>query len=126
MNTQEVVDITYSIIIVTTFLMVVILIATFCKVLDGIRFGRIFTLIVILIAANILYFIAGFAEYDFIANFTPQFSFFVGHVDAITSPIADLLFCEAHWLYAFYYWKVAKNIPRVLKGDPNDKPKDYF
>jgi hypothetical protein len=72
MNT-EVVDITYSIILASTFLMVVILIATFCKVLDGIRFGRIIALIVMLIAANMLYFIAGFAEYDFIANFTPQF-----------------------------------------------------
>jgi hypothetical protein len=39
-------------------------------------------------------------------------------------PIADILFCEAHWLFAFYYMKIAKNMPRILKQDNNSHLRD--
>lgn len=48
----------------------------------------------------------------------------------IGSSMADLTFSEAHWIFAFYFLKIAKNIPLVIEDSQSshassEKPKDF-
>jgi hypothetical protein len=42
----------------------------------------------------------------------------------IAYPIGDFLFAEAHWLFAFYYMRIAKNMPKVIYQ--SDEPQKEY
>jgi hypothetical protein len=41
-------------------------------------------------------------------------------VTNIAFSLGDFMFTEAHWLFAFYYMKIAKNMPKVI--EQSDEP----
>jgi hypothetical protein len=105
-----------AIVCVSTFVMVVIYAVTLYKVIKGIPFKRVIAMIIMLMISNVMYFIAGVAEYLFL-NDSP-YQYFVDKIDATTGPIGDLLFCASHWMFAFYYFVLAKNMPKIIDGTP--------
>ena len=42
----------------------------------------------------------------------------------IAYPIGDFLFAEAHWLFTFYYMRIAKNMPKVI--DQSEEPQKEY
>lgn len=42
----------------------------------------------------------------------------------IAFSIGDFLFNEAHWMFAFYYMKIAKNLPKVI--EKSDEPQKSY
>jgi len=34
----------------------------------------------------------------------------------LAESLGDLFFGEVHWLLVIFYWKIAKNTPKVLEG----------
>ena len=46
-------------------------------------------------------------------------------MSAIGATFGWVCFNEAHWQLAFFYFKMAKNMPRVIAANDNDPPRDY-
>jgi hypothetical protein len=46
-------------------------------------------------------------------------------VAAAGGTIGTLCFNEAHWLLAFFYFKMVKNMPRVILADDEDTPEEF-
>jgi len=103
---------------ISSALLVIIFLVTLVKVLSGQSFKKIILIIVMLLVSNISGIIQAVSLYQVITN--PKWF----NVYNIAFPIGDFMFAEAHWLFAFYYMKIAKNIPRVIE-ESDELQKDY-
>ena len=92
--------------LVTSALLVVIYALTLSRVLLRKTYSKIVLLIIMLLLSNIAYIIVPIGQ-------SKKYYFDEAHWNLaaqISWPIGDFLFCEAHWLFAFYYMKIAKNM----------------
>ena len=46
------------------------------------------------------------------------------YVNVNSAAIGNFFFSEAHWVLAFYYFKVSKNMPKIFSGN-GDQAKSY-
>ena len=101
---------------------------TFRKVWIGTRFKLVLVLIGLLITASAAFFVLGIGQYGVVlhldhSNFDTIFRWTC--VSAIGGTFGWVCFNEAHWLLAFFYFKMAINMPRVIADNDNDPPRDY-
>ena len=86
----------------------------------GTRYKMVLWLIAMLMLANVLYEVSGLGTYGVIVaikneDFGKQYLEWQC-VAGLGNSLGDLLFSEAHWLLAFFYYKMARNMPRVVQG----------
>jgi hypothetical protein len=92
---------------ITAALLIAIYLVTLVKVLKSMAFKKIFLVITMLIMANMAYLIEAYALWSLVNGDYNELA-------GITEPIGDFMFAEAHWLIAFYYMRLAKNMPKVI------------
>ena len=105
----------------TNFVMLPIYGLTFRKVWRGTRFKLVLQILGFMMGANIAFFVSGIGQFGMLvciwhedwANMFNPWTL----ICAIGYGIGDLCFSEAHWLLAFFYFKMAKNMPRVHNND---------
>ena len=121
--------------IITCGLLAVIYMIVFTKAWTGTRYKVVVALIALLLAANVNYFVGeiGYGKYveEYYKNATyhnvsTSYLEAWSSVNSVGTSVGDLCFCEAHWILAFYFFKVAKNMPRRLsKAEKKEQPKSY-
>lgn len=104
---------------ITTSILIVLATTTLYKVIKGTRFKEALWIVSLILMANIGYFINNVAFYKVLVNFSFKSGLFV----AIGLMVGDLGFNISHWLFAWYQFKVAKNMPKVITG--KGKTKSY-
>ena len=40
------------------------------------------------------------------------------YVNGVSNLLGNVFLSEGHWLLAFYYFKIAKNMPKIINGQP--------
>ena len=107
---------------VASGLMAVVEAGTFYKMWTGARYKVILWILAFSIAGNIAFLL--YAVTNLMWAVKGESLAFWGTLLGVTNSLGSLLFGEAHWLLAFYYMKIAKNMPRIIDGH-NDKVKSY-
>ena len=87
---------------------------TLGKMITGTRYRVLLWVISMLIGSNISYIVEAAFGYKYFVKDVQKSAYNI--IQFVTGPIGDLLFGEAHWVLAFYYYKVAKNVPRIADG----------
>jgi hypothetical protein len=101
---------------------------TFYKVYVGSRFNIVLLMIVLLITANVGSIVEGIGQYGVMLHHLHDDSDTIFRWDCISGvglTVLNLCFNEAHWILAVFYFKMAKNMPRVLANNPADPVKPY-
>jgi hypothetical protein len=92
---------------ITSALLIAIYLVTLVKVLNSMAFKKIFLVITMLIMANMAYLVEAYALWSLVHG---DYNDLAG----IAQPIGDFMFAEAHWFIAFYYMRLANNMPKVI------------
>lgn len=98
---------------------------TFYKVWVGTRFKLALLLVGLLIAAIVGFFIMGIGQYGVLLYKSDDTIFTWICISAGGMTIANFCFNESHWLLAMFYFKMAMNMPRIIKRNENDPVQSY-
>jgi hypothetical protein len=104
----------------TCAVLILVYALTLTRVLLRKTYSKIVMLIILLLFSNIAYIIVPLGQNKRLANNENYWTL----AASVCWPIGDFLFCEAHWLFAFYYMKIAKNIPRIIQIDNSVRQRD--
>lgn len=110
-------------------LLVLLYTLTLLKALSGTRYRIVITMILLLLASNVAYIALLVGNQLIIEHNNLRIEvnvIFWNYVQVISQSVGDLLFCEAHWIMAVYYKKIANNIPRVIEKHKAPKEYKYF
>ena len=111
---------------ITSAVLVILYTVTLIKVYVGSCYRFLILIIAILLGASLSYALSGFAIcklinllddpdiFKFRKDLSEMESW--ANVGFASQSFGFLLFSEAHWLLACFYFKIAKNMPRVLNG----------
>ena len=113
--------------IVPSALLLPVYAVTFYKVWNGSRFKLVLVLITLLSAAAISFLVSGIGQYGQFLYFEHDSNvnpFTWEIILAVGIGVGNFCFNTAHWLLAFFYFKMVKNMPRVAKNQTN-QVKDY-
>ena len=113
-------DLGLLIVFVLSFLLIVLTTVTLVKTWRGTRYKVLLAIVALLLCANIGYLINCVGTYFFYKYLQAEdkdkkFQSVVAL--SFGQGFGDLCFCTGHWLLAFYYFKIAKNMPRVVRGN---------
>ena len=100
---------------------------TFYKVWYGKRYKLILFLVAFLELACVSYCIFGIS--NVVSVWDAKKEYYRGvdtwdYVNVNSAAIGNFFFSEAHWMLAFYYFKVSKNMPKIISGK-GDQAKSY-
>ena len=113
--------------IVPSALLLPVYAVTFYKVWNGSRFKLVLVLITLLSGAAISFLVSGIGQYGqllYIENDSNVNPFTWEVILAVGIGVGNFCFNTAHWLLAFFYFKMVKNMPRVANNQTT-QVKDY-
>ena len=104
---------------IASFLLIVITAVTLIRAWTGSNYKMAVIVLSLLMVANVAYFITCISSYEYLKakkdsqDDASQIRFWA-NVKDVTLSFGDLFFCEGHWVLAHFYYKLAKNTPRVI------------
>ena len=103
---------------VTSALLTVLTAITLVKVWCGTGYKMILLMITLLLGSNISYMINCIGWYEVFKRLANDDSNTDSSLVAASfgQGFGDLCFCTGHWVLAFYYFNIAKNMPKTVRG----------
>lgn len=99
---------------ISSVILVVLYLIAAVRSFTGKTYKKIVLIEAMLLVSNIAYFFEAYGQWKMNFGTTENSDFWITTADLGTA-IGDFLFSEAHWMFAFYYMRIAQNMPRIIK-----------